>query len=136
MADLELRRGLPAPADRVWRALTDPDAVAAWFWPPRFHTAVSADLRVGGRYRIDGSAAGIAISGEYLVVDPPHRLDFGWQWDGEAERTSVSVLLRGSPHSTVLIVRHNGFADEETRDRHELGWSDCLDRLPDWLATH
>ena len=120
----------------MWRALTDPDAVAAWFWPPSFDTVVSVDLRVGGRYRIDGSAAGIAVSGEYLVVDAPHRLDFGWQWDGEVERTSVSLLLRGSAHNTVLVVRHNGFADAETRDRHDLGWSDCLDRLPDWLATH
>jgi uncharacterized protein YndB with AHSA1/START domain len=136
MADLELRRGLSAPLDRVWRSLTDPDAVAAWFWPPRFHTAAAVDLRVGGRYRIDASVAGIAVSGEYLVVNPPRRLDFAWQWDGEAEQTLVSLLLRGSGHGTALLLRHTGFADEATRDRHDLGWSDCLGRLPDWLATH
>jgi uncharacterized protein YndB with AHSA1/START domain len=136
MADLEVRRGLPAPVDVVWHALTDPVAVAAWFWPPRFDTAVAVDLRVGGRYRIDGSAAGIAVSGEYLLVDPPHRLDFRWQWDGEPEQTTVSLLLQESGHGTALVLRHVGFAEEATRDQHDLGWSDCLDRLPDWLATH
>ncbi len=72
MADLELRRGLVAPAERVWRAFTDPDALAAWFWPPRFSTSVCIDLRVGGRYRIAGS--GLLVSGEYLELDPPRRL--------------------------------------------------------------
>jgi uncharacterized protein YndB with AHSA1/START domain len=74
--ELELRRTLKVPADRVWRALTDPAALAAWFWPERFGTTVAIDLRVGGRYRID---------------------DVG-------------------------------------RDQHVQGWSDCLDRLPGWLA--
>ena len=136
MADLELRRGLSAPVDRVWHALTEPAAVAAWFWPARFQPAVALDLQVGGRYRIDGPAIGIAVSGEYLLVDAPHRLDFDWQWDGEPGHTTVSLRLRGSGHGTALVVRHSGFADEATRDQHDLGWSDCLDRLPHWLATH
>jgi uncharacterized protein YndB with AHSA1/START domain len=136
MADLELRRGLDAPVDRVWYALTDADAIAGWFWPPRFQTSASVDPRVGGRYRIDGSAAGIAVGGEYLAVDPPHQLCFDWQWDGEAERTVVTVTLRGSGHGTAMLLQHAGFADEATRDQHDLGWSDCLDRLPEWLSAH
>ena len=51
MADLELRRGLPVPVERVWQAFTDPEALARWFWPRRFQTLVTSDLRVGGRDR-------------------------------------------------------------------------------------
>jgi uncharacterized protein YndB with AHSA1/START domain len=136
MADLELRRGLAAPVDRVWHALTDPDALTGWFWPPRFQTSVTLDPRVGGRYRIDGSAAGIAVVGEYLELDPPHVVRFDWQWEGERERTVVCVELRQSGDGTALLLRHTGFADEATRDQHDLGWSDCLDRLPGWLSAH
>jgi uncharacterized protein YndB with AHSA1/START domain len=135
MADLELRRGLPVPVERVWHAFTDPDALAGWFWPARFQTSVSNDLRVGGRYRIDGSAGGLAVSGEYLELVEPRRLRFGWQWDGDVEVTEVSLAMRASGHATVLLLRHTGFADDASRDRHDLGWSDCLERLPGWLLA-
>jgi len=135
MADLELRRGLSVPVERVWHAFTDPDALAAWFWPRRFQTSVTNDLRVGGRYHIDGSAGGLAVSGEYLELQAPRRLRFGWQWVGKAEVTEVCVALRASGHATVLQLRHLGFADESNRDQHDLGWSDCLDRLPGWLLA-
>jgi hypothetical protein len=29
---------------------------------------------------------------------------------------------------------HGGFATEESRDEHIQGWTDCLDRLPEYLA--
>ena len=74
MTELTITRTLAAPADRVWRALTDPAALVAWFWPQRFSPTAEVDLRVGGRYRIDGPAVGMAVSGEYVTVDPPHKL--------------------------------------------------------------
>jgi len=136
MSDLEIRRGIPVPVERVWQAFTDPEALAAWFWPARFHTSVTIDLRVGGRYRIDGSAGGLAVSGEYLELVPPRLMRLLWRWDGGAEVTEVSLALRGSGHATVLRLRHAEFIDESTRDQHDLGWSDCLDRLPGWLLAH
>ena len=47
-AELVLQRDLSAPPERVWRALTDPAALAAWFWPPRLEPAAEVDLAVGG----------------------------------------------------------------------------------------
>ena len=70
--DVTIDRTLAFPVERVWRALTDPAALTAWFWPRRFDPAVEVDLRVGGRYRIDGPAVGMAVSGEYVAVEPPH----------------------------------------------------------------
>ena len=131
---LHLSRTLAAPTDRVWRALTDPTALAAWFWPDRFATTAEVDLRVGGRFRIASPAAGMAVSGEYRTVDPPRRLAFTWQWDGEAEETLVTLELTGSGAGSELVVVHERFADDAGRDSHLKGWSDCLDRLPGWLA--
>ena len=90
-AELMLQRDLDAPPERVWRALTDPAALAAWFWPPRLDPAAEVDLAVGGGYRIAGPGAGIAVAGRYL--------------------------------------------EDATRDDHVQGWTDCLGRLPAWLAS-
>lgn len=134
--ELHLSRTLPHPADRVWRALTDPVALAAWLWPARFATTAEVDLRVGGRYRIAGPGVGFAVAGEYVAVEPPRRLVFTWQWDGEEDETLVTVELTAAGAGTELVLVHERFADDAQRDEHAKGWSDCLGRLPDWLAAH
>jgi uncharacterized protein YndB with AHSA1/START domain len=131
--DLRVHRTLPYPPERVWRALTDPVALAAWFWPQRFEPTAEVDLRVGGRYRIAGPAAGMAVSGEYVAVEPPRRLAFTWQWDGEPEQTLVTAELTARDAGTDLVIVHERFTDGADRDEHAKGWTDCLDRLPDWL---
>jgi uncharacterized protein YndB with AHSA1/START domain len=135
VTSLRITRVLSAPPERVWRAFTDPAALAAWFWPERFATAVEADLRVGGRYRIAGPGAGMAVSGEYVSVEPLVRSAFTWRWDGEPEETLVTLELTGAGDGTgtALTLTHERFGDEAERDNHAKGWADCLDRLPGWL---
>lgn len=135
MTELEIRRSLPYPAERIWHALTDPAALTAWFWPARFDPVVEVDLRVGGRYRIAGPTAGMAVAGEYRTVEPPHLLVFTWRWEGETEETFVTMELAPDSTGTQLLVRHQRFSSDDRRDEHARGWSDCLDRLPDWLAA-
>ena len=129
-----MTRTLAAPAGRVWRALTDPAALAAWFWPASFGTVVEADLQPGGRYRIAAERIGMAVSGEYVKIDPPHQVALTWQWDGEETATLVTVTLTPAGTGCTLHLRHEGFADPTERDNNAQGWSDCLDRLPAWLA--
>lgn len=133
MSGLHISRVLSAPPERVWRAFTDPAALVAWFWPERLVPTAETDVRVGGRYRIDGPGAAIAVSGEYMSVEPASRLAFTWRWDGETEETLVTVQLTPAGAGTELVVTHERFADDADRDSHTKGWSDCLDRLPGWL---
>jgi len=138
MTDLAVTRTFAAPPDRVWRALTDPAALTAWFWPQRFAPTAQVDLRVGGRFRIDGPAVGMAVGGEYVTVEPPHKLVFTWAWDGESDETLVTVELAPTADGTRLLLRHERFADgpegTEAAKSHAQGWHDCLDRLPEWLS--
>ena len=134
MTELTISRTLAAPLDRVWRAFTDPAALVAWFWPQRFAPTAEVDLRVGGRYRIGGPAVGMAVSGEYVTVEPPHKLVFTWVWDGEPGETLVTIELAAAGTGTELALRHERFADDAGRDNHAQGWHDCLDRLPEWLT--
>jgi uncharacterized protein YndB with AHSA1/START domain len=89
-----LRRSYPAPVTDVWDAVTDPDRMKRWFLP------VSGELRVGGRFQLEGNAGG-----EILRCEPPRllRVTFGAE-------TSV-VELRLSPNGlnredTVLELVH------------------------------
>lgn len=135
MTELHLTRTLAHPVEHVWRAITDADALAAWLWPERFATKAEVDLRVGGRYRFDGTASGMAVTGEYVAIDAPHRIVFTWRWDGEPDETLVTIELRAADAGTHLVLTHERFADAAQRDDHATGWSDCLDRLPAWLTT-
>jgi uncharacterized protein YndB with AHSA1/START domain len=138
-ADLIISRSLAAPPAVVWQAFTSPAALAQWFWPREgFGTIAEADLRVGGQYRIAGPLAGIEVSGRYTVVRPPHLLSFTWQWQSEARESGVCIELAdtgGLSLGTDLVITHHGLADDTDRQNHAKGWSDCLDRLPAWLAS-
>ena len=137
MTKLEITRTLPAAPERVWRAFTDPAALTAWFWP-HLAAVVEVDLRVGGGYRItatNGPTDDFGISGEYVSLEPPHRLVFTWRWHGEPEETLVTIELAGTGDKTVMTLVHERFAEQPARDAHAQGWHDCLDRLPPWLTS-
>ena len=135
MTAVRITRELAAPLDRVWTAFTDPGALAQWFWPETFNTAVSVDPRAGGHYRIQATSRRMGISGEYREVTPPHKLVFTWQWDGEDEQSLVTIELSAHHGGTQLAIHHELLASEADRDNHAQGWKDCLDRLPGWLES-
>ena len=136
MSALRMTRVLAAPPERVWHAFTDPAALAAWFWPRRLAMTAEVAPRVDGRYRLAGQGPGMAIDGSYVAVEPPSRLAFTWRWQGEPEQTLVTLRLAPGDTGTELTLIHDGFADDTARDDHVKGWSDCLDRLPDWQRDH
>jgi len=134
--ELVLTRLIDAPREKLFRCWTEPQLLKQWFAPAPYTTPVAeVDLRAGGRYRIASPVIGMAVSGEYTTVRPHDLLEFGWHWDGEDVTSSVTVTLTPNGDGTTLVVDHDGLADSEV-ENHAKGWSDCLDRLPDWLAAH
>jgi uncharacterized protein YndB with AHSA1/START domain len=133
---LELTRVLPAPRERVFRALTQPDDLATWWGPQGFTTPeIALDLRVGGRYRFtmqppDGEH--FHLSGEFLEIDPPGRLGYTFRWDEPApddRETVVTLTLDDVGGTTELALRQGAFATEERLALHRGGWTDSLDKL-------
>jgi uncharacterized protein YndB with AHSA1/START domain len=120
---LTLDREVPAPRERVWRALTDPDVLSTWFG------AVEVDLRHGGRLTLRGNRQ--VGSGSYYLVKPPCLVAFTWQQGLERSLTRVRIeLSRVSENDTRISVTQRAFPDEATRDRYLAGWHETLDRLP------
>lgn len=138
---LVIRRTLAAPVERVYRAWTDPAWLSRWFAATPEHECVLAetDLRVGGRYRLimrapDGEEH--RVSGEYREIETGRKLVFTWAWESTPERESqVTINLHAKETGTVLVLTHERFADVTTRDRHNQGWTGCLDTLERVLAT-
>ena len=71
---LEFARELPHPPEKVWRAITEPEHLAAWF-PAR----VEGERREGARLSfVFENDEGPTLDGEVLRYDPPSLFEFVW----------------------------------------------------------
>ena len=129
----ELKVHLDAPPERVWHALTDADALAAWYWPDSLEPRAVSDPRAGGSFGISTTTQGMGFSGEYREFDPPHRMVQSWRWAGDDRDSRVTIELTPSGAGTDLVVVHDE-VDEETAEMYRQGWASCLDRLPGYLS--
>src|SRR5579862_6308339 len=116
MITLVVRRLIEATPARVFEAWTDPVQLREWWGPPGVRcTDASVELRVGGCYRIgnrlpDGQT--LWISGQFEVIEPPHRLTYSWQVEGTGapvERVTVEFEARGT--ATEVVVTHQRIGD-------------------------
>ena len=134
---LEVKRLIKAPRERVFAAWTTPDQILKWFGSKECQ-AVSAkmDLRVGGEYQIVTHA--LEVSGVFREVKRPSRLVYTWRWTdqpvSEVGDTVVTVDFVEVSGGTEVRLRHEGFTDTETREKHNYGWNGCLDKLDRMFA--
>jgi uncharacterized protein YndB with AHSA1/START domain len=94
------RRTYPTDRDDLWNALTDPERIPRWFMP------VSGDLRVGGRYQLEGNAGGI-VEG----CDAPESFAVTWEYEGDV--SWVTVTLTEVESGTTLELVHEAHPDPE-----------------------
>jgi uncharacterized protein YndB with AHSA1/START domain len=129
-----LRRSIPAPPERVYRAWTDPALLARWMSPVG-HSIVSVDPRPGGRFRVVmvGAERRIEHVGIYRELVPGRRLVFTWRSPYTGGDSVVTVELEPRLDGTDLTLRHEGLPQDQVGP-HGGGWSAMLDRLDEILA--
>ncbi|MBK7382898.1 MAG: SRPBCC domain-containing protein [Flavobacteriales bacterium] len=140
---LVLTRTMKAPARLVFQAWCDPKHLVRWWGPKDFTLPrCEQDLRVGGKYRFcmrapDGSDHW--VRGEYLEITEPHRLVFTWLREDEQGDiwcdNVVAIELSEQGGRTTLTLSQTAFATVAHCDEHRDGWSECLDRLTDFIET-
>jgi uncharacterized protein YndB with AHSA1/START domain len=116
---LRFTRRLPHPPEKVWRALTEAEHLAAWF-----PADIEGERRAGAPLRFvfrDGEAP--AIDGEMLAWDPPSLLELRWGND-----EALRFELRPDGDGTVLSFA-NTFDERGKAARDAAGWHTCLDAL-------
>jgi uncharacterized protein YndB with AHSA1/START domain len=134
---LQIKRFINAPPACVYAAWTDPAQLKEWWGPEGVRTqSLVADAHTGGKYRwdlINQEGEEMSVFGEYLELVPGKKIVFTWKWDDddvwENRNSVVTVELSDRDGGTELLLKHEQLPSEESRDRHNDGWTSVLDRL-------
>jgi uncharacterized protein YndB with AHSA1/START domain len=90
-----------ADVDDVWDACTNPERIPRWFLP------VSGELRLGGKYQLEGNAGGTIER-----CDPPHTFAATWEFGGEVSWIDVRIAPDGTDR-TRFTLEHLAHVDDE-----------------------
>ncbi len=126
------------------RVVGTPDVVFPYFTDPEKYRRwkgldAQLDARRGGVYRVQ-MQGGVWVEGEYLEVEPPHRVVFSWGLREGAlppevlaevppGSTRVEVVLVPDGDGTIIRLRHTGLPTERAGRFHRWGWRMYLGRL-------
>jgi uncharacterized protein YndB with AHSA1/START domain len=103
---ITLRRSYHASIEDVWDAITTAERINRWFLP------VTGDLRLGGKYQIEGNAGG-----QILGCEPPRLLKVTWVYGENPTETDISeVQVRLSPEdsdTTTLELTHTAVVPDD-----------------------
>jgi len=102
--DLKFEATYPHPTDKVWRALTDSNAIAQWLMPNNF------EARLGHKFMFTSKPQPGWDGKTYCEVvelDPPRRLAYTWK--GGPIDTMVCWSLEPTAEGTRIVLEHTGF---------------------------
>jgi uncharacterized protein YndB with AHSA1/START domain len=85
--------------DDLWDACTNPERIPRWFLP------VSGDLRLGGRYQLEGNAGGVVER-----CDPPKGFAATWEFGGQV--SWIDLRLDPEPDGTRFTLEHIAPVDD------------------------
>jgi uncharacterized protein YndB with AHSA1/START domain len=133
---VRLHRVIRAPAERVYRAFLDPDALAKWMPPNGFTGKVHhIDAKVGGSYKMSftnfSTGQTHAFGGKYLELVPNERIRNTDVFDdpnlpGEMQTT---VSIREVSCGTELDIVQEGIPEAIPLEGCYLGWQESLTLL-------
>ncbi len=87
-----LERDYDTTVDDLWDAVTNPERLPRWFLP------ISGDLEPGGRYQLEGNAAG-----SITECEPPRAFSVTWEFGGEMSWVEVRIAPEGDTRSCLTL---------------------------------
>ncbi len=133
---VSFHRVLKAVPKKVFRAFTDPNAMAAWLPPYGFLCTVhEMNVKIGGTYRMSfhnfSTGNSHSFGGKYVDIKPNEFLKYTDQFEDPSlpgEMTTTVWLKKVSAGTEIRIVQE-GIPAVIPLDACYLGWQDSLDKL-------
>lgn len=121
---------IAASPETVWEFLVDSEKATRWMG-----LNATLDPRPGGLYLVD-VLPGHTARGEFVEVDPPHRLVYTFGWDDNEDglnpvppgSTTIEIELVPDGDGTLLQFVHE-LPTPESAEQHAHGWDHYLERL-------
>lgn len=124
---LVMERVLKHPAEKVWRALSEPSLLEQWLMKNDFVPVVGHKFTFRGEPKPHWDGI---IPCEVLAVEPPTRLSFRWYgW-------VVTLTLTPTADGTLLRMEQGDFGPEDTAAfaGAKYGWGGFIEALDTLLA--
>ena len=133
---VQLHRVLRCSPEKLYRAFTQPDAMAKWLPPNGFTCKVhQMDARVGGTFKMSftnfTTGNGHSFGGKYLELEPNRRIRYTDKFDDpnlQGEMITTVTLQKVSVGTELKVVQEGIPAAIPTEACH-LGWQDSLAQL-------
>lgn len=133
---VKFQRVFRAPAERVFRAFIDPDAMCKWLPPHGFTGRVhEMDARVGGIYRMSftqlGNGQSHSFGGKFLELVPGERLRHTDRFDDTnlPGEMVTSITFKAVSVGTEVNIEQAGIPDPIPPEACCLGWQESLQLL-------
>jgi uncharacterized protein YndB with AHSA1/START domain len=130
---VRLHRVLRAPAERVYRAFLDPDAMAKWLPPHGFTGKVhEMDARVGGGHRMSftnfNTGKSHSFGGKYVELTPHERIRYTERFEdpGLPGEMRVTITFRTVACGTDIEIVQEGLPAAIPVEFCYLGWQESL----------
>jgi uncharacterized protein YndB with AHSA1/START domain len=134
MNEIKQSYTINAPADRVFRALTDADEITRWF-----ASSAKSDAKTGGRFAYDyvfaDTSRNHSVEGEYRDLTPGETVAYSWPAGHAKHPTEVVYTLTPKGGATELTLVHSGWKADalDSMKEHEMGWGFFLSNLKSYL---
>ncbi|MBO6635010.1 SRPBCC domain-containing protein [Parvibaculum sp.] len=121
-----IEREVPFPAEKIWRALTQPHLLEEWLMKNDFKPAID--------HRFSFRAEWGAVEGQVLEIEPERKLSY--TWGDHNLKSVVTWTLTPTGKGTLLRMEQRGFRPDQPRyyQGAKAGWPKFLAALEELLA--
>ena len=133
MRSVVIEREFAFPAERIWRALTQPHLIEEWLMKNDFKPTV------GHRFNLRGEWGGV-LDCEVLAIEPNKALSYTWNFKHEDAafnlQSVVTFTLTPTHTGTLLRMEQSGFRPDQKQayGGAHAGWQQFFAKLEEVLA--
>jgi uncharacterized protein YndB with AHSA1/START domain len=126
-----VEREIPHPAEKIWRALTQPHLIDEWLMKNDFKPVVGHrfNLRKNPRPNVN-----VVVDCQVMAVEPNKTLSYTWEAYGL--ESVVTWTLTPTSTGTHLRMEQSGFLPDQRQafQGARSGWQGCIAALEEVLA--